>query len=195
MARSTKVLGLATYTALRAPRSDLVTLTATGVLPCANYAADLLMRPERVVPPMWSLVFFVEEVCLRAIRPFVIEAHMAVPADAPTQQITVLDASGSVRVPILDEIEPAAATFGSIGTDRFCVYARLPYPSVKTGGHVACFVAPADALVAAIYYRAYGPASRQECDDFIASSCVPSTAGALKTKGGNEVPWPAFAEE
>ncbi len=200
MANADKVLGVGKYRAVRAPRSDLVTLTATGLLPCLNYNALLEMRPERVVPPMWNMTFLIDDVCIRAVKPFSVDVHMSVAADGPTQEITVFDATGEVKVPIEEQIPAAKASFAA-PVDQFIVYARLPHPSVKNSGHTGCIVVPADSLVIAVYYNAFGPATQEACDDFVAKNCQPFAGLGLNlTKvtasadGGSEVPWPRSAE-
>ncbi|MBF9052183.1 hypothetical protein GTA62_19670 [Roseobacter sp. HKCCD9010] len=72
----TKVLGCASYRAHWVQRSNLVRLTATGVLPCLNYMAQLEQRAERVIPPNWNMVFYVEDYCQRALQPFSVSVVM-----------------------------------------------------------------------------------------------------------------------
>lgn len=177
------VLGIAQYTAVRAPRSDLVVLTAVGILPCANYIAELVQRPERIFPPMWSMVFYTQLLCLRALKPFEVKVHMNIEDSGTEQHITVFDAAGENKVLIVNQI-PAAESRGA-DPELFKVYARLP----KHRGPMGCIVVPADALVPAIYYTAFGPATKSECDAWLLKNCVEAV-----TEGG-EVPWPEFVRE
>jgi hypothetical protein len=180
------VLGTAQYTAIRAPRSDLVVLTAVGILPCANYIAELVQRPERIFPPMWSMVFYTQLLCLRALKPFEVKVHMNIEDSGAEQHITVFDAAGENKVLIVNQI-PAAEMRLAV-PESFKVCARLQAPGVNRSGHTGCIVVPADALMPAIYYTAFGPAPKPECDAFVVASCG---AAAM----GGEVPWPKFVRE
>jgi hypothetical protein len=177
------VLGTAQYTAIRAPRSDLVVLTAVGILPCANYIAELVQRPERIFPPMWSMVFYTQLLCLRALKPFEVKVHMNIEDSGAEQHITVFDAAGENKVLIVDQIQ--AAERRGADPELFKVYARLP----KGRGPKGCIVVPADALVPAIYYTVFGPAPKSECDAWLLKNCIEAA-----TEGG-EVPWPKFVRE
>ena len=55
-----KRFGAGYYTAHFVGRSNLIKLTAAGVLPCSNYLAALEQRPERVAPPNWNMIFLTE---------------------------------------------------------------------------------------------------------------------------------------
>lgn len=173
------VLGIGHYTAIRAPRSDLVVLTAVGILPCANYIAELVQRPERIFPPMWSMVFYTEPLCLRALKPFEVKVHINIDDSGSDQHITVFDATGENKVLIVNQIAPAERR--GADPELFKVYARLP----KGRQPMGCIVAPADALVSAIYYTAFGPAPKAECDAWQQKNCGPAPTGG-------EVPWPKF---
>ena len=181
------VLGTALYTAIRTPRSDLVVLTAVGILPCANYIAELVQRPERIFPPMWSMVFYTQPLCLRALKPFEVKVHMNIEDSGTEQHITVFDAAGENRILIVNQI-PAAELRGA-DPELFKVYARLPHPGRNRSGHAGCVVVPADAMMPAIYYTAFGPASKADCDAFLIASCGPAAMM------GGEVPWPKFVRE
>lgn len=173
-----KVLGTAQYRAVRSPLEGTITLTATGILPCSNYSAQLEMRPERILPPMWNLVFFTQPLCIRAIKPFEITVVMADTGDT----IRVMDATGWVEVPVVDPFLPVEFTRTQAEETDYVVYSRLPVTSPPHG----CIVVPADAIVIAIYYRVFGPASKRACDEFAMTKCGPLASAA---KGG-EVPWP-----
>ena len=186
MDKFTPVLGIAHYTAIRAPRSDLVVLTAVGILPCANYVAELVQRPERIFPPMWSMVFYTQPLCLRALLPFEVKVHMNIDDSGTEQHITVFDAAGENKVLIVNQI--AAAELRQANPELFKVSARLPHPGGNCSGHSGCIVVPSDALMPAIYYTAFGPASKADCDAFLIASCGPAAMGG-------EVPWPKFVRE
>ncbi|MCR5856520.1 hypothetical protein [Mesorhizobium sp. J428] len=181
-----KVLGTAEYRAVRSPLEGTVTLTAAGILPCMNYSAQLEMRPERIMPPMWDMVFFVQPLCLTAMKPFEISVVIAGNA-AKFDVIRVMDATGWVEVPVVDPFVPVNFAEAQAEAARFLVYARLPFPPGST--HSGCIVVPEGTLVPAIYYRAFGPASRQECDAWLLKNCGAFKAAPAGTPGG-DVPWP-----
>ena len=144
---STKVLGIAEYTATWVQRSSLVRLTATGLLPCSNYCAQLELRPERVTPPMWDMVFYVQDLCLEAIAPFDLEVVMVNASGAKT--ISVRDACGEHEIPITDPlVESTSLPLAAVDRDLYKVCARVPRPEK---GHHGCMIFPADSMVTAIY--------------------------------------------
>jgi hypothetical protein len=171
----TKVLGSARYEAHWVQRSKLVQLVARGVLPCANYTAQLEHRPERVLPPMWNMIFFVPNVCVK--RPKYFEVSVTMANSTSAEAIVVHDAAGMNEVPIRQQIETE--------DEQYVVYARLPR---SEAGHSGCFVIPADSFVTAIHYRAFGPASRMECEAFVQSGCA--GPGEVFRLAGGEIPWP-----
>lgn len=176
------VLGSAQYEARWIARTFMVRLVARGVMPCANYIAQLEKRPERVLPPMWNLVFYVPNFCLTALRPFEVEAIMI--NDVGARTITVFDATGEHAVPIQQSVEVRDAEPVE-GDEAYVVHARLP----RTGDHHhGCLVVPESVLVTAIHYRAFGPAAKDECDAFVLANCS-SVTPDLRIKGP-EVPWP-----
>jgi hypothetical protein len=172
-----KRLGTASYKASRMPDSNLVTLTAAGILPCANWQASLVQRPERIFPPMWEMVFWTTPTCLFATLPFVVHAHVAI-APGGADRLTVIDASGRVEVPIDDM--SSRSTFGEIQLDLYCVHARLP----KTKPAHGCIVVPYGSILPAVYYRAFGPAPKLACEQWQADMC----GGAAPHLDGT--PWP-----
>lgn len=185
-----KVLGVASYSAVRSPNSDIVTLTAVGALPCMNYDAQLEKRPERVFPPMWNMVFFVQDFCLRAIKPFELAVKMNISAGG-ADAIIVHDATGTVHVPISDPFVPFDINSDTGEEDQYVVYARLPR---QPGSYAGCIVVPEGTIVIAIYYKAYGPASKQECDQWMLKNCGFFERTRVGMFGG-EVPWPGVVEE
>jgi len=175
-----KVLGSGTYQARWVARSNLVQLTAMGMLPCSNYVAQLEKRPERVTPPHWDLVFFIEDTCEKGLKPFVASVVMVNSNGADS--LLVRDAAGEHEVPIEHAFEVATKD-----SNDHVVYARLPKPEA---GHRGCVIAPADHLVSAIHYKAFGPAPRSECERFVSEHCLGSVPGFVP---GGEIPWPVLA--
>lgn len=183
--QSKRVLGLGQYEARWVQRSTLVELTATGILPCVNYHAQLEKGPERVLPAIWDMVFYVQEVCLPAIRPF--RTSVIVHDAASADKLIVHDAAGHHEVSIQQWIgaEPPVALSDAIGIDLFNVHALLPKIGDRPHG---CIIAPFGALMPAIYYRVFGPAPLLECEAWKTRRCR-SAEDKVRSKG-NEVPWP-----
>lgn len=180
-----RTYGIAEYSANWIGKSLLVKLTASGVLPCANYSAQLEKRPERVDPPNWDMIFYTQDVCLKALKPFTVEASF--PNTTGAKSIVVYDAIGKHEVSIEFDAEQAdAEDYGPIeccaDRDEYVVYGRLPKPDT---GHKGCIVVPADNIVLGIYYRAFGPASKVECDAFALKNCAPASPFL-----GGDVPFP-----
>ncbi|MBX3529121.1 MAG: hypothetical protein KF849_00835 [Rhizobiaceae bacterium] len=180
-----RVLGVGQYEARWIQRSTLVELTAIGILPCMNYHAQLEPRPERVVPAMWDMVFYIQNVCLMALRPF--RASVVVHDAANADRLIVRDAAGTHEVPIQPWIgaEPFVASAEAIDIDLHGVHARLPKVGERPHG---CIVVPEGTLLPAIYYRVFGPAPLQACEAFRARNCERPEAKRLAP--GGEVPWP-----
>ena len=192
-AKTQRVLGVAEYEARWIARSFMVRLTAKGVLPCCNYEAQLEMRPERVLPPMWNMVFFQEDYCLKALKFFDVEA-IILNAEGATS-ISVTDATGEHQVPIQEHLSPtnnSEALKSAAEQDQYIVYAKLP----KIGdAHHGCVIVPADFLVTAIHYRAFGPASKSDCDSFAQKHCASEKKLFSKETPGGEIPWPLLVEK
>jgi hypothetical protein len=108
------------------------------------------------------------------------------------ENLVVVDATGEHLVPI----QPAYADTAQqppldvSESGNHVVYARL---SGQPGEHIGCFMVPEGTIVLAIYYRAYGPASKSECENFIAKTCKPDTDE--KSLRGGEIPWPLLTDE
>lgn len=177
-----KVLGTAIYRAVRSPFTGQIELTAQGILPCANYRAELEKRPDKTLPPIWNLVFHIEPVCLRMVLPFKLKAYMAGDTASTVQ---VYDARGTHEVPVVDPIVmPLDDLFKA--ADQFEVYARLPAPPDH---HHGCIIVPEGSLVPAIYYHAFGPASEAECQAWMAENC-----NRFDLAKSPDVPWPDARE-
>ena len=188
--QSKRVLGIGQYEARWVQRSTLVKLTATGILPCVNYHAQLEKGPEKVLPAIWDMVFYVQDVCLPAIRPFRTSAIVHDAASAG--KLIVHDAAGHHEVPIQQWIgaEPLVALSHAIGIDLFSVHALLPKIGNRPHG---CIVVPHGTLLPAIYYRVFGPAPLLECEAWKAKHCG-AFENEIKSKGG-DVPWPIASSE
>lgn len=190
MSHVEKVFGVGSYRARWVQRSSLVELSAYGLLPCLNYSAELEMRPERVLPPMWNMVFYVQDYCLTATKPFFVTKQFALDEIKEGISVVVHDATGEVEVPVEHDDVVTSAEVEDIVPDALndlCfVYARLPK---HTGNYVGCIVAPVTDVVLGIFYRAFGPATRSECDEWVKNNC----SSDVKMMGG-EIPWPLVVE-
>jgi hypothetical protein len=175
-----KTLGSAHYEARWIARSNLVRLTASGILPCSNYSAQLEKRPERVIPPMWNFVFYVEDSCDKALLPF--SQSVVMVNGEGRKNILVHDATGIQEVPILQANEP------SLNDEKtHVVYARLPKEEGRLSG---CQVAAADTLLNAYHYKAFGPASLAACEEFLQKHGAENQQIAAPS---GEIPWPLMS--
>jgi len=186
-----RVLGVgAFYQAVFVQRSDLVRLTASGVLPCLNYVAQLEQRPERILPPMWDLAFYVTDTCLTALKPFNLSVEFP---GGGASEIYVRDSTNEHRIRIETpqaQLATAAGFVSPVHADRWVVYALLT--SRLDDRHTGCLVVPYGTVVPAIYYLAYGPASKAACDEFVDKECSPVSAQA-HAAGDDVLPWPWIA--
>ncbi|MBM1691608.1 hypothetical protein [Sulfitobacter geojensis] len=175
-----KYLGSAFYSAKWVERSNLVRLSATGLLPCSNYLAQLEKRPEKVVPPMWDFVFFAPDSCEKALKVF--NENVVMMCSPGSTTIVVHDAAGIHEVAILETHAKRAET-----SDAHSVFAQFPR---LDEGHQGCLIASADTLVSAYYYRAFGPAPLDDCKQFVTAH---DPAKGRVLLAGGEVPWPLLA--
>jgi hypothetical protein len=176
MSSGSRVHGTAKYSARIDSRTGLIELTASGILPCYNYEAQLEMRPERILPPMWDMIFYTQNVCLTAIKPFCLKVRMA----GAARSITVHDATGPVQVPVQSVTAKSNAVTleeALAAPVKYFVYSRLPVSPPH-----GCIVVPEGAIVLAIYAPVFGPSSKAKCDAWAAANC--------SVARGGEVPWP-----
>ncbi|TNF17403.1 MAG: hypothetical protein EP318_21360 [Rhodobacteraceae bacterium] len=171
-----KVLGHGRYEAHWVDRTSLVRLSACGQLPCARGFAQFEMRGERVSPPLWNFVFYLARPWQSGLRMFDHSVCMLNATGSDT--VIVHDAAGMNEVPIRSQAAPVAEP----GAD-FVVQARFPVPK---NGHSGCVIVPAEALLPAQFYRAYGPARHDACAGFVAQH----DTGAAPAPMGGEIPWP-----
>jgi hypothetical protein len=181
-------LGIANYEARWVFRSDLVRLSAHGVVPCANYRVQLEMRPERPIPPLWDFILYTQPICLRAFRRVSSEVEFSCPPGTPS--VSVRDATGEHNIPILPAFEaddarwePSASAIAALG--GYVVYAKL---SSQAGANGDCLVVPEGSVLPMIYSQVFGPASRSDCEAFVSKSC--NALGARLASAGGEIPWP-----
>jgi hypothetical protein len=129
--------------------------------------------------PMWHTVFYVKDICLKALRPFDISVEMVAPLNS--ESVTVFDTTGEHRVPILPALEdetPGSALSAAVDEGLYKVYAGLPKTDNRPKG---CIIVLAYQFVIAIYYSDFGPAGYNECSAFVQDKCV---ASAPELAGG-----------
>lgn len=178
-------LGSGSYKAQWINKSLLVRISATGILPCYNYEAELEPGPQDIEPPIWEMIFYTEPLCLRAIKPFmVMRVH---PYPAGSEHVTVRDATGDHKVPI----EPAAPLSMDGAEDAASVLERRGFEVhslVPADPPHGCIIVPGGSIVPAIYTRVFGPADMTDCEDFVKKHCE-MEGGKVSARGG-DVPWP-----
>lgn len=185
MSHLIKVLGTATYEAQWIHGTSLIRLTARGILPCANYFAALEQRPERIIPPMWTMCFYVEPMCLRALKSF--EETVTMVGHASTTHVRVHDATGEHEVPV--QAAQAGTKTEAIALrdvkPHYSVYARVPVSETE---NIDCILVPEGSMVIATHAKVFGPASRKKCEAYMFDQCKPDKK--VKAERGGEIPWP-----
>lgn len=152
----TKVLGRATYKAIRSGGSTR--LIAHGQTPNLNDKVDIEPLPFLIFPPWYGFYFIHQDIQLPAVKPFVYEEEIFVPASANSVQVQ--DAVGRHTVPIETIAPPHVPTEPAPTTPGFCVFAL-----VAGGGPL--LIAPCASILPAIYHRVFGPATYGECKDYV----------------------------
>ena len=182
----TKVLGTANrYEAHWVGKSLLVKLSAKGLMPCLNMESAFERDPREIEPPIHRFVFFVEDYCLTAVKE--IDATITFPNTTFADSVVVLDAEGEHVVPVKDANAELMPTKKMGEQEDFIVYAKLPKPDK---GHHFCIVVPEGTIVTADRYRAFGPASKEDCDDFVLKNCSSAVPAKPDYLRGGEIPWP-----
>lgn len=181
---TTRVLGVGGYKARRVSKG-MVRLMAKGLLPCCNFDAQLEQRNEDPDPRKWDLIFYVYEGAAKVSKPFSLHSFVKVPDSEKTMFIR--DAVGDQEVVIEDPL-PVTEGPGRFATaadrDRFMVYGRLPRPHE---GHHGCIIVPADAYMVSVYYQAFGPASKLDCEAFVRENADDKCL--KKTITRDQLPW------
>lgn len=158
----TKEFGIAhTYQATRI-HDVAVTIVAAGVAPNLNTRVALEQLPWRIYPPHFGLFFEHPQIGLPAIKPFVVTAVFAYPADVG--ELAVIDANGRHAVKIGDSMAFHAAEAGINEEKAFLAYKQIGAPN--------CMIAPVDAVVPMIFVRAFGPDTYAACEGWIAQNCA-----------------------
>lgn len=153
-----KHYGVGAYRAQRiAP--GVIAIIAIGSAPNANTVVTIEQLPWRIYPPRFGLFFSDPAVVMPAVVPFIRIGVFLYPKG--NSVVTIFDAAGAHAVDIVDDINLTALEVP--GSDQFAVYQQI--------GRSNCIVAPADALLPAIYYRVYGPASEADCNAWAVANC------------------------
>lgn len=150
--------GGATYSATQT--GDIVTLTATGILPCSNWEARLVQRPERIFPPFHDFVVFTTDICLTATRPF--SESVMFRSDAPLEELIVFEGEKRVAVPVRAVGEPGG--YEAPAEEMFIVIQNLNPPR-------NCRIIPEDTIFIAIFARVFGPDTQEACEAWAAENC------------------------
>lgn len=189
----TEVLGVGEYRANWIARSLSIRVRARGLLPCENYDAFLSIDETDASGMTFDMTFLVDDYCIRQTKPFFVESGTVWRGDEMSSAAVVIrDSVGTHKIEV-EEDDYAAPDQFRVSTsslaeelDIYLVYAKLPQYS---GSHHGCIVVPADSFVTAIRYRAFGPASREECERFVAESCSIEVPPKPILAAG-EIPWP-----
>jgi len=154
---TTRMLGCAEYEARWVDESQMVLLTARGFLPCANHHAQLEKRADGG----WETVFYTHESATESYTPFCLQAFVIV--EGSKEMLAVTDALGTHELALQ---APKAKTVAA-DTGRYIVYARKAAIDVPDETY---FTQPVGTKVLPIYSRAFGPASKARCAEFITTA-------------------------
>lgn len=154
--QTTRMLGCAEYTAKWIDESMAVRLTARGFLPCVNHFAQLEKRRDG----SFETVFYTQETREESHTPFCLQAIVL--ASDGQSTVAVSDAFGRRQIKI-EAADPAPL----IAPGEHIVYARFSALDLPDETY---FTQPVGTKVLPIYKRVFGPASKQDCDGFIASA-------------------------
>jgi hypothetical protein len=154
-----KELGRANFRAYRL--FGQVHLVATGEANNLNNKFDFEQLPFRIFPPMFGFFVISPDIALPATTPFVHQERILFPAGADT--IRIQDADGIHEVPIAEVVphEMRASAKAEGGRNNLCVFSWIGINSMM--------IAECDAIVPAVYTKVFGPASQQECENYIAT--------------------------
>ncbi len=152
-----RMLGCADYEARWVDDSQMVKLTARGFLPCANHQAQL----EKGADGIWETVFYTQEDSVESYTPFCLQAFVMV--DTNGASLFVKDALGVHKL----AIQAAKVKASEEDTGSYIVYARKAAIDVPDETY---FTQPVGTKVLPIYNRAFGPASKAHCAEFIATA-------------------------
>lgn len=187
-----EVLGVANeYRAFWIARSFGVRVRARGLLPCENYDAILVPDMQDESGMTFEMTFIVEDYCMRAEKPFNVQSGTVYTGDDPSSaKVSIRDAVGEHHIEIEESIRDTSGErrvkssefFGR--SEEYVVYAKLPK---NADTHHGCIVVPASSFVTAIHYRAFGPASQEDCEKFKEANCGYMSSSVT---AGGEIPWP-----
>ena len=148
-----KHYGRASYRAFRA--TGFLHIIASGETSNLNDQVIIEQLPFLIRPPMFGLFCVTQDIALPALRPFSVEIRTLFPTS--TNAVRIQDTDGDHMVPITDIAAPASPP-QDIGS-HLCVFEWI-----ETNPHV---IAECDAIVPAVYSRAFGPDTRERCVQYI----------------------------
>lgn len=170
---TTRVHGSANYKAQWIGQSTAVLLTASGVLPCKNFLAQLERRGSRISPSTWELVFYMP--CEFENAPKSFESEAIVLNTSGDKNLVVIDAMGEHVVPIQAAVNTESENLptDAYSPSFYVVYNRSG-EAEKLGSQI--FMMLEGTVVLPIFKKAFGPASKSDCEGFIEATSQMSTA-------------------
>ena len=145
--------GRASYKAFRA--AGFLHIIASGETPNLNDQVIIEQLPFPIRPPMFGLFWVTQDISLPALRSFTVEIRTLFPGSM--NSVRIQDADGDHLVPITDVASPPSQP-PDVGS-HFCVYEWI-----EINPHV---IAECDAIVPAVYSRAFGPDTHMRCVQYI----------------------------
>lgn len=154
-----RMLGCADYEAKWIDDSLAVRITARGFLPCANHFAQLEVQADGCC----EMVFYTQDSRDESYSPFFLQAIVMLENNRDT--VLLVDALGQHEI----RVKPTEAKLREETSGQHIVYARNTSVNVPDETY---FTQPVGTKVLPIFKRAYGPASKADCEAFIASANV-----------------------
>ena len=152
-------------TAYAVRKYGVIHVTLSGSLANSCYSASVKDKYPGgnivyIVDPGTAQIFIEEtmkqgsDICLMMLVPWV--AHVSIPDTGHNQVNIFINGDSALKVDVNKE------------PDRYRVIALT---GSSAAGNVGCSVIPADAEYLAIYSSVYGPASKEECEQWRQSNC------------------------
>ena len=159
-----KTFGAGIYTAYR--QNGVLHVRAIGWKPTMQTKVYLDELPFLIFPPQVALFFESEGITSPLEMPF--ETEKAFPGYPRSAKfVTVVDRNGDHAIHIEERAAAAAPLrIGDPAEPRFVVYRQI--------GVDRYLIAPADALVLAIYVRVFGPDTYARCQAYVAAHSAPT---------------------
>lgn len=165
-----RILGSAIYSAYR--QAGILYVTAEGNKPYLQTKVSLDQLPILIFPPRLALFFDTPDIANPKTETFSIERAFP---HYPTSvaNVSILDAKGMHTIEIEERGAPDVSPYGLFeASDTYCVFQQI-----GTQNYV---IAKCDAPIIAIYHKVHGPASRAECETFIAEQSASRSVRLVK---------------